>query len=824
MNLTIFLLACWNCLVCTCLMGQSVTFTEFPLPTVPTDSLGITTGPDAALWFTEYFASKIGRITTAGAVTEFPLPSSGRRPDQITAGPDGALWFAENPESGGGMIGRITTSGVISEFALPISPHVEGITTGSDGALWFADYGAHTIGRITTSGVVREFPAPTPLIQPSAITSGPDGALWFIAAKGQIGRITTAGVITMFPAPAVGADFGHDITSGPDGALWFTGVGKIGRITTGGVVTEFPMPTAGSLSYGITTGADGALWFTGDGKIGRITTDGVITEFPMPTLGSLAYGITTGPDGALWFPEVFWESLIGRADPSGMLIVPTGAPTITKIQNNSNSVPAGFTNYGVIAPSSLFIVAGSNLADPGEPVLQNAEVGLPLTLNGTRIEVSVNGVTVRPALYYASPKQLAAVLPAATPIGTGILTVMYRGLFRSVPIEVVSSAVGISSDSGGLAVAQEPSTGALFSYTYSAAPGTAVTFWSTGLGANPADSDTRLSSTPHRVNTPLEVYVGGVQATNILYQGSAGYPGVNIITVSIPESVHPGCRVSVAAVTGSVVSNIATIPVATVTGGICSDPEFGMSGDQLALLSSQTTVKTGSVKVSSLSRPDGTFATASADFSQVTGSSFLLSRSVSIRGCILTQTGAVPSLTGLNAGTLGVSYPSGGFEAIFPLAGLGRYVAIPPAGAITPGVFAFSGSGSQVGRFNATVNLPSPIFAWTERWDPSLSGGADRTRGMRVTWSGGGPGTYVTISGSSPSGPFFDSPRGSFTCNAPGAAGEFTVPPYVLMALPAGTGTITVENSTNSAPFSALGLDFGAASVVLSYVRNASFF
>ena len=32
---------------------------------------GIVTGPDGALWFTEYNDDKIGRITTAGGITEF---------------------------------------------------------------------------------------------------------------------------------------------------------------------------------------------------------------------------------------------------------------------------------------------------------------------------------------------------------------------------------------------------------------------------------------------------------------------------------------------------------------------------------------------------------------------------------------------------------------------------------------------------------------------------------------------------------------------------------------------------------------------------------
>src|SRR5262249_4325835 len=101
-------------------------------------------------------------------------------------------------------------------------------------------------------------------------------------------------------------------------------------------------------------------------------------------------------------------------------------PLITAILNNSNRIPAGLPSSD-IAPSSPFVVQGSNRPDPGDPVLQSSADGLPLTLNGSSITVVVNGVNVRPALWYVSPTQLAAVLPANTPIGTGALTVSAKG-------------------------------------------------------------------------------------------------------------------------------------------------------------------------------------------------------------------------------------------------------------------------------------------------------------------------------------------------------------------------------------------------------------
>lgn len=61
-------------------------------------------GPDGAIWFVESSANKVGRITMAGHFTEFPIPSAvlfqtsagqimTSGPVGITTGPDGALWF-----------------------------------------------------------------------------------------------------------------------------------------------------------------------------------------------------------------------------------------------------------------------------------------------------------------------------------------------------------------------------------------------------------------------------------------------------------------------------------------------------------------------------------------------------------------------------------------------------------------------------------------------------------------------------------------------------------------------------------------------------------
>ncbi len=159
---------------------------EFPLPKEHSDPLDLTQGPDGALWFTEFDANQIGRMTLKGEFKEFALPSF-RLPEGITTGPDGNIWFTEEQ----GWIGRMTPAGVLTEFPLPTTgAEPTAITAGPDGNLWFTVTGPNALGRITPDGHISLFALAADASAPSGITRGPDGNLWFIEQYGKIGFIT----------------------------------------------------------------------------------------------------------------------------------------------------------------------------------------------------------------------------------------------------------------------------------------------------------------------------------------------------------------------------------------------------------------------------------------------------------------------------------------------------------------------------------------------------------------------------------------------------------------------------------------------------------
>jgi hypothetical protein len=309
----------------------------------------------------------------------------------------------------------------------------------------------------------------------------------------------------------------------------------------------------------------------------------------------------------------------------------------------------------------------------------------------------------------------------------------------------------------------------------------------------------------------LHIYVGGVEAS-ILYQGSAGYPGVNQINLTIPQPAPTGCFVSLVAVIGSMLNHVVTLPINN-GGGACFEALTGLTGNQVSPPGGQT-LRAGLVALGVTNSPGsgGTRSVtnyADAAFEKYTGLYAPSTDLVSPGGCIVRDLTPVPipGITGLDPGTITLTGPNGLSMTLASQFGIkGAFYANLAVGAIpqSGGSFTFTGSGgADVGPFTATINL-SPLLAWT---NTSAAATIDRTQGLLLTWTGGNPGTYVYIGGTSLSTPTLGV---GYTCLAPVDAGQFTVPSYILSALPAGNGGTSLQNVLYST-LSASGLDVGLA-------------
>ncbi len=131
--------------------------------------------------------------------------------------------------------------------------------------------------------------------------------------------------------------------------------------------------------------------------------------------------------------------------------------------------------------------------------------------------------------------------------------------------------------------------------------------------------------------------------------------------------------------------------------------------------------------------------------------------------------------------------------------------------ALTAGTtYTFTGTGGKaVGAFTAKITFPT-LLDWTN--ESSITT-VTESQGQLVTWTGGAPGSYVFIGGSS-STPLTDGqlPQTiTFACYVPVADQQFTIPSYVLLSLPKGKGTLGLTNSALPVAFSASGLDSAVA-------------
>jgi uncharacterized protein (TIGR03437 family) len=517
-------------------------------------------------------------------------------------------------------------------------------------------------------------------------------------------------------------------------------------------------------------------------------------------------------------------------------------PVVNAVINNFSGITPGLPSYG-IAPASLFVIYGSAMCDNNPLVTQDSSKGLPTTLNNMTISVTVNGVTTTPAIYYAIPTQIAAVLPSTTPAGTGTITVKYKGQSGSAPLLVTKSAFGMLTldETGSGGVKASDLNYKTITPTASAAPGQIIVLWGSGLGADKANDDRTYPLKQDNLNNAT-VYIGGVKA-KVLYAGRSQFPGVDQIDVTVPEigaalasSAIPGhdvghaasgfqggCGNAVAVVANNVVSNFGTLPV-NVGNGVCSDPGLGTSGGSGS--GGSGTRKGGYVEISkgtipssdlSALKPEAqsltTIYSATGGFTKATGSSTVGS-TLSLGNCLVYYPGPLTgneTVTGLDAGS-SIGLAGGGLTAkLAETPGVtGSYYAKLTSALQGGSAYTFTGTGGKdVGSFTVTITFPTPLV-----WG-NIDSITDVTesQGQLVTWTGGATGTYVIIGGtSSTNPPLPELPVNmTFACWVPVSDLQFTIPSYVLLSMPTGKGTLGMTNSATPVAFTATGLDNGVA-------------
>ena len=515
---------------------------------------------------------------------------------------------------------------------------------------------------------------------------------------------------------------------------------------------------------------------------------------------------------------------------------------------------------GSIARGSLFVVQGRGV---GTADSQQATFPLPTAtgLGGVTIQVNAGGQSYDAIIVYTKPNEVGAILPSSTPAGPATLTLNNNGATATKAMTVVDAAFGIFTQKYGIAaglalafnVNGDGST-APNNTTQSVAPGQDIIINGTGLGAITSD-ETQPGATDVPA-TSAKVYLGirpaavvsagrgaccdGIDPSYPVPQGIAAW---DVIRFTVPDGVT-GCYVPVVVQIGKTVSNLAPISV-DPSGAACVPAASGLPQDLSDKLAGQTGVSIGNVglgrSVAMNVNNQGAVVTTRRDSgsaafvrypdlpaSAVTAQNIYPDNVCSVNGWpgangpgSVDQNGNTITINPLksvplDAGTpIVVKGPSGSRNIVKRT--VGQVFDYPGVtfGDTTAGNFFDSGhytitdaaGGKDMSAFNGAIDVPAAHFVWTNI--PDVKTPIDRTQDLVIRWTGGAPGSQVTVT----SAGLANGVDTAFQCAAPVSAGQITVPSYILLQLPPTVnaqlgGQLTVGDASVTV-FTTSGLDLG---------------
>jgi uncharacterized protein (TIGR03437 family) len=541
----------------------------------------------------------------------------------------------------------------------------------------------------------------------------------------------------------------------------------------------------------------------------------------------------------------------------------TAQMTIANVFNAASRVV-----NGSLAQGALIAITGRGV---GTTDIEQATFPLPTTagLGGVTVQISAGGGMYDGIIVYTRPNEVGAILPSAVPAGPATLTVNNNGATASKSINVIDAAFGIFTQKYGIAAgpaiafnANADGSVTANSTTQSVVPGADVIINGTGLGA--ISSDETQSGVTDAPSTSIKIFVG-LQAATVVsagrgvccdgldpaYQVPQGIAAWDVVRFTVPEGTT-GCYIPVVVQIGKTISNLATISIDS-SGGACKRVPTGLPPDLSDKLSSQTGMSTGAVglgRATAMSvnnrgvlvtnRNDGgsasfvrypdvpafaipvstVYPTNVCSINGWPGANGPGSADVNGNPVTLTPLKAV----GLDAGSPIVVKGGSGSRNIVKQT-VGQFFDYPSAnfGDTTTGNFFDPGhytitsaaGGKDVGAFTGAIDVPATHLVWTNI--PDITKPIDRSQDMVIKWTGGIPGTQVTVGGTGVSNGI----NSAFLCAAPAEAGEITIPSWVLMQIPPAAssqirGGLSVLNATRSL-FTASGLDAGIITYTESY-------
>jgi hypothetical protein len=347
-------------------------------------------------------------------------------------------------------------------------------------------------------------------------------------------------------------------------------------------------------------------------------------------------------------------------------------------------------------------------------------------------------------------------------------------------------------------------------------PGDTLILWATGLG--PVNgSDAAGAGLGVAINVPLTLWLGGVAITPS-YQGRSGCCiGEDQIVFTVPNNVPTGCAVPLLVQIGNEISNNTVMPVASGSRNCTpANTAYASVNVEQGVIAGPVTL--GNIKMDHYSDGNGAFEDdGKAQFQTLltyapASQPFFVSYidDQPLGTCVvynnINGSGNVPvtSVASLDAGpTIKLTGPNGSVS-LPENQGLNEF---SPGNFLVPGVYTVTGTGgANVGSFSGTLTIPAlPTLV-----SPVNNATVTRSNGLTVTWTGGAGNVVIDIESCTDN---TCANGASAVCSAPASAGTFTIPPYVLLALPASTSAGFILSTQAEAAFTATGLNLGFIAV-----------
>lgn len=507
-----------------------------------------------------------------------------------------------------------------------------------------------------------------------------------------------------------------------------------------------------------------------------------------------------------------------------LLLLPTLAGAVPYVAyrgvvNAASYAPSGLP-HGPIARGSVFTIFGKDLG----PTTGQQVSAFPLatTFAGVSISVTQGSTTVAAIPLYVSAGQINAILPSNAPLGRLSLRVTYNdqtgnnAYFESSAVSLGLYSIYAGAGPGIFQNYIGPSDQPINSLISTARPGQVVTLWGTGLGAVASDT---TSPAAGDLPTPVEVFVGSQPARKLYSGRSPCCAGSDQIVFEIPPDSPQGCYVPVTVRAGGKSSNTVTIAIESQNNA-CQDPANPLGS---ASATANAKRNTGLVLFNMIRGPARIHANAFAHFEEQSGpfrfhplqslpplgtcAVYSGKASLHFRDFLPTFPLSGPTLDAASSIALGalqlmkqdVAAPFYFWQFSFATNGVTHTVR-PGADPIQ------ANAGASVGPIQTTLQraeFPGATF-------PALNS-LRRTEPLELRWTNPSASNEIVVL----AGGALNRPSNSaahFLCLAPANAGRFSVPSFVLSALPAakndaqGAAAIAVGRLSTPSDLNATGL------------------